>query len=126
MRAKRILNLWFALAFVAITLLIAAVLVGTADNRGLLSETAAGPDRPEAASKDAPPSSSEGTIRDTASPEVFPVSDEELIDPATGIEPTPIDPEPAGIEPAPMLPEDGMATGFSNGDPQDAGADPRG
>ena len=87
-------NRWIALAFVVFTLLTVYTLVGTEDDASVLAGIAAQQqqDQAELAAVEAPPQpdyQADQGLADYA--EDAYLSDEELIDPATGIDPTPMD-----------------------------------
>ena len=101
MRDYMFRNRWGALLFVGLTLAGVTTLVGTDKNSGALQQAALEIERQQAqAEKFAKDPGAEQTP-DDEDPEANLISDEELIDPATGEDPTPVDPT------APVLSEEG-------------------
>jgi|GEM_PF-753808 len=101
MRDYMFRNRWGALLFVGLTLAGVTTLVGTDKNNGALQQAALEIERQKAqAAKFAKEPGGSKTPEDEDAEANF-ISDEELIDPATGENPTPVDPT------SPMLSEAG-------------------
>lgn len=88
MRAYMFRNRWGALLFVAITLAGVVTLVGTEKSKGSLQEASA---QISAQRAQAAAFSNSEPSRTEIEAAVVPIEDQELIDPATGIDPVPID-----------------------------------
>lgn len=101
MRGYMFRNRWFALLFVALTLAGVTTLVGTEKSHGALQDATdqiaqqkAQAEQLTGTAQDAPPS-------DESADNVVMAADEELIDPAQGEDPTPIDEFAAANPPDP-------------------------
>lgn len=96
-----------ALLFVGMTLFSVAMLVGSEDDQGALVQAASSLSEPEPGAFDAPPQGQFGSridndrdpYRDDAGDADF-FADEELIDSAAGLDPTPLSTDPDMSDPA--------------------------
>jgi len=96
-----------ALLFVGMTLFSVAMLVGSEDDQGALVQAASSLSEPEPGTFDAPPQGQFGSridndrdpYRDDAGDADF-FADEELIDSAAGLDPTPLSTDPDMSDPA--------------------------
>lgn len=101
MRDYMFRNRWGALLFVGLTLAGVTALVGTEKDSGALQQAALEIERQRSEAEKFTEDPPTRRTPDAADVEANFISDEELIDPATGEDPTPVDPT------APVLSEDG-------------------